>query len=77
MRGLTLEIKFTDGRWLVNGKRLANLSEQEREFMNNFFKELKLQEARENQEVLNFIKRQAAEQRASISYYQHQKELQS
>lgn len=75
MKGLTLEIKFTDGRWLVNGKRLADLSDQEREFMNNFFKEVKLEEARKNEEVNNFIKRQAAEQEAIINYRNYEKSL--
>ena len=41
MKGLTLEIKFNNGRWLVNGKRLQDLSDTEKDFMNDFFNEVK------------------------------------
>ena len=39
---MELNIKHTDGRWLVNGKRLDELNSQERQFMNDFFREVKI-----------------------------------
>lgn len=39
---LKLEIKTTNGRWLVNGKQLHELNWQEKCYMNNFFREVKL-----------------------------------
>ena len=40
---MKLEIIFKDGRWLVNGKRLQDLSIEEQEFMNDFFREMKIE----------------------------------
>ena len=40
-QGLKLEAKKENGRWLVNGKKLADASEIEKEFMNQLFCEFK------------------------------------
>ena len=39
---MKLEIKLEKGKWLVNGKTLENLNKAEREFMDAFFREVKL-----------------------------------
>lgn len=39
---MKLEIICTGGKWVVNGKQLNELNLQEREFMNAFFREVKL-----------------------------------
>ena len=40
---MKLEITFENGRWLVNGKRLHDLNPDEKEFMDRFFREVKIQ----------------------------------
>ena len=40
-KGLILEIKLTDGKWLVNGKTLKDCNAIELDFMNRFFAEFK------------------------------------
>lgn len=40
-QGLKLEAKKENGRWLVNGKKLADASDIEKEFMNQLFCEFK------------------------------------
>ena len=50
----SLKIDFKDGRWLVNGKRLKEMNEQERDFMNEFFKNFK-KELPKSQEAINEI----------------------
>ena len=73
---MRLEIIFKDGRWLVNGKRLHELNQQESAFMNDFFREVKLSGAPAwDQEEDCTILRQAADQKASINYCQLQKEI--
>lgn len=39
---MKIEIILKDGRFLVNGKRLQDLSDVESGFMNDFFREVKL-----------------------------------
>lgn len=34
-------IELIDGRWLVNGNKLINMSQSERELLNMFFKQIK------------------------------------
>ena len=41
---MKIEIIKIDGKWKVNGKDYSDLSFQEREFLNSFFRELKLKE---------------------------------
>lgn len=41
---MKLEIKLSFGKWTVNGKQLHELNQDERNFMNAFFREMKLQE---------------------------------
>lgn len=43
---MKLEITLQDNRWLVNGKKLSELNPQEERFMNDFFREVKIQAAR-------------------------------
>lgn len=38
---MKMEIQFKEGRWLVNGKRLADMTMDERNFMDDFFREFK------------------------------------
>ena len=40
--GMQLDIKLKDGKLSVNGKHLSELDTKEREFMNQFFKEVKI-----------------------------------
>jgi hypothetical protein len=40
---MKLEIEFKDARWLVNGKRLGELNSQEERFMDDFFREVKME----------------------------------
>ncbi|WP_125411771.1 hypothetical protein [Leeuwenhoekiella sp. MAR_2009_132] len=42
-QGLKLEARMENGRWLVNGKRLADTSDTEKQFINQLFKEAKIQ----------------------------------
>ena len=39
-RKITIELK--DGRWLVNNKAFQDLSEWEKDFMNKFFQEIRI-----------------------------------
>lgn len=39
---MRLEITFKHGRWLVNGKRLQDLNHDEKIFMDDFFREMKI-----------------------------------
>ena len=39
---MKLEITSENGRWLVNGKRLQDLNPDEKEFMDRFFREVKI-----------------------------------
>ena len=41
---MKLEIKLSFGKWTVNNKPLNELDTNERNFMNAFFREMKLQE---------------------------------
>jgi hypothetical protein len=34
---MELKIKLTDGRWLVNGKKLSELNAEENSYLNLFF----------------------------------------
>jgi len=61
---MKMKIIKKQSRWLVNGKRLENLNAQEQGFMNDFFRETKLEE-----EVSFYIQRKASEQNASIRNY--------
>ncbi|SOC79852.1 hypothetical protein SAMN06296241_1390 [Salinimicrobium sediminis] len=72
---MKLEIIFKDGRWLVNGKRLHELNTEEKEFMNDFFREFKIWKAEEDEEIRHFINRQAGDQEASINYNNFQKQV--
>lgn len=45
---MVMVIEHAQGRWLVNGKRLNELSKLEQRFMNDFFKEVK---PKPNQEI--------------------------
>ena len=38
---MKMEIEFKDGRWLVNGKRLEDMTLDEKHFMDDFFREFK------------------------------------
>ena len=38
---MILEITYKNGRWLVNNKRLEDLNHDEKNFMNDFFTEMK------------------------------------
>lgn len=38
---MALKITLLDGRWLVNGKTLENMSEEERNFLDDFFREIR------------------------------------
>ena len=38
---MKMHIEFKAGRWLVNGKRLEDLNHDEKNFMNDFFTEMK------------------------------------
>lgn len=39
---LKITIELKDGRWLVNEKQIQDCSDWERDFMNRFFQEVKL-----------------------------------
>lgn len=39
---MKIEIEFNNGRWLVNGKRLQDMNQDEKLFMNSFFREMKI-----------------------------------
>lgn len=39
---MTIHIKFNNGRWLVNDKKLSDMNHQERLFMDSFFREVKI-----------------------------------
>lgn len=39
---MKIEIEFKQGRWLVNGKRLQDMNHDEKTFMDDFFREMKL-----------------------------------
>ena len=41
-QGLKLEARKENGRWLVNGKRLADTSDTEKQFINQLFIEAKI-----------------------------------
>lgn len=71
---MKIEIICKEGRWLVNGKRLQDMSRAEMEFMDNFFKVVKIAQAEDNEEVRHYINRKAADQAASINYDRHEKE---
>lgn len=38
---MKMEIEFLNGRWLVNGKRLEDMTLDEKNFMDDFFREFK------------------------------------
>lgn len=38
---ITVKIELLNGRWLVNNKKLDELNQVERQFLENFFTELK------------------------------------
>lgn len=38
---MEMRITLTDGRWMVNGKKISEMSDQERQFLNEFFEEIK------------------------------------
>lgn len=42
MKGGKYHIQFRNGRWLVNDKRLQDLNEDEQNFMNDFFREVRV-----------------------------------
>jgi hypothetical protein len=48
---MTIKTEFSQGRWLVNNKRMEELNQDERIFMNAFFREIK--------EELNLLKASA------------------
>lgn len=39
---MKIEIKHIDGRWIVNGKSYDELEPKEKQFMNEFFKQVKI-----------------------------------
>lgn len=41
MQGMVMIIEHTQGRWLVNGKKVHELNVMEKRFMNEFFKNIK------------------------------------
>ena len=67
---MRMDIKKKNNHWMVNDKRLAEMNTQEAEFMNQFFKEMKIDT--EDPEVGYFINRKASEQSASIKYHKFQ-----
>jgi hypothetical protein len=38
---MEMKITLTDGRWMVNGKKITEMSDQERRFLNEFFEEIR------------------------------------
>ena len=38
---MKMSIEFLNGRWLVNGKRLGDMTLDEKNFMDDFFREFK------------------------------------
>lgn len=38
---MRIEITFLNGRWLVNGKRIEDMNLDERNFLDDFFREFK------------------------------------
>lgn len=40
--GQSFQIQWLHGRWLVNDKRLQDLNEEEQNFMNDFFREVRV-----------------------------------
>lgn len=68
-----MKIELTEGRWLVNGKRLEELSAQENSFLNMFF--IHRKNHKDEEQGKYFTERKAAEQSASISYHEHQKQV--
>ena len=38
---MKMHIEFLNARWLVNGKRLENMTLDEKNFMDDFFREFK------------------------------------
>jgi len=70
---MELKIKLTDGRWLVNGKKLSELNAEENSFLNMFF--ISQKNNSDEAAASDYTKRKAAEQIASINYNEHQKSI--
>ena len=70
---MKMEIQLTDGRWLVNGKKLSELSAEENSFLNMFF--IHRKNLKDEEQAEYFTARKGSEQSASINYYEHQKQL--
>lgn len=56
---MNLNIEFQNGRWLVNNKTLAEMNQQEKHFMNGFFKEVKLKNMNLENYLLHYEKQKA------------------
>lgn len=56
-----MEIIYKGGRWLVNGKRLQDLSKAEMDFLDSFFRIVK-QVKSENHEDVRFYKQKSPAQ---------------
>lgn len=42
---MKINIRESDGRWTVNNKPLSEMNAEEKQFMNDFFREVKLEKA--------------------------------
>lgn len=38
---MRIEIEYKNSRWLVNGKRLQDMNQDEKDFLDDFFREFK------------------------------------
>lgn len=38
---MKIEIEYKNSRWLVNGKRLQEMNQDEKDFLDDFFREFK------------------------------------
>ena len=38
---MKIEIEYKNSRWLVNGKRLQDMNQDEKDFLDDFFREFK------------------------------------
>lgn len=45
MNTMKIEIRKSDGRWTVNGKHYSELNDQEQRFMDDFFREVKIEKS--------------------------------
>lgn len=50
---MTIHLKFTNNKWLVNEKQLSDINHQERLFMDSFFREVKINSMKLENYILN------------------------